>query len=64
MGSFEYARSAHLPYMPVCFFTHHVLNLTDQLQVLLTQVRNQWNQIIYSRADLRNLDGRVESYKD
>lgn len=64
MGSFEYARSAHLPYMPVCFFTHQVLNLDEQTQILLTQARNQWNQIVYSRLDIRSLNGHVENHKE
>ncbi|WP_130804258.1 DUF6670 family protein [Acinetobacter ihumii] len=57
MGSFDYARAANIPYLPLAFYTHQLINLDETTQVILSQVRNQWNQIIYSRFYLRDMHG-------
>ncbi len=57
MGSFDYARAANIPYLPLAFYTHQLINLNENTQVILSQVRNQWNQIIYSRFYLRGING-------
>lgn len=54
MGSFEYARAINIPYLPLCFFTYQIINLKDQRQLLLAQLRNNFNQIIQSRIYLRD----------
>ncbi|WP_151981280.1 DUF6670 family protein [Acinetobacter guerrae] len=57
MGSFDYARAANIPYLPLAFYTHQVINLNETVQVILSQVRNQWNQIIFSKFYLRCING-------
>lgn len=54
MGSFEYARAINIPYLPLCFFTYQIINLKNQRQLLLAQIRNNFNQIIQSRMYLRD----------
>lgn len=55
LGSFEYARAVNLPYLPLCFFTYQIINLNNQRQLLLAQIRNNFNQIVQSRIYLRDL---------
>lgn len=55
LGSFEYARAINLPYIPLCFFTYQIINLDQTKQLLLAQIRDNFNQIIQSRIYLRNL---------
>ena len=54
MGSFEYARAINIPYLPLCFFTYQIINLQDKRQLLLAQIRNNFNQIVQSRIYLRD----------
>ncbi len=62
LGSFQYARSVHLPSVSLCFYTYQVINLSADLQILLLQIRNQFNQIVQSRCYVRYADGRREFY--
>lgn len=55
LGSFEYARAINFPYLPLAFFTYQVINLQQQRQLLLAQVRDRFNRILQSRMYLRDL---------
>lgn len=55
LGAFEYARAINIPYLPLSFFTYQIINLNDQRQILLAQIRNSFNQITQSRIYLRDL---------
>ena len=55
LGSFDYARAVSLPYLPLCFFTYQVINLDLSQQMLLAQIRNNFNQIIQSRIYIRDI---------
>ena len=55
MGTFEYARAIQLPYIPIHFFTYQIINLNENEQLLLAQIRNNFNHIIQSRIYFRNL---------
>lgn len=55
LGSFEYARSYHFPYLPLAFFTYQIINLSAERQILLAQIRDQFNRVIQSRIYLRDL---------
>ncbi|MFH7767621.1 DUF6670 family protein [Acinetobacter sp. BSP-28] len=57
MGCFEYARSINFPYLPLAFFTYQVINLENQRQLLLAQIRDSFNGILQSRIYLR--DGKT-----
>lgn len=64
LGAFEYARAIHLPYLPLSFFTYQIINLDDKQQLLLAQIRNQFNQIVQSRIYLRHLDKGAVMYDE
>ena len=55
LGSFEFARAINIPYLPLNFFTYQIINLENQKQLLLAQIRNGFNQIVQSRMYLRDL---------
>ena len=55
MGSFEFARAIHLPYIPLSFFTYQIINLSKGRQLLLAHIRNSFNQIVQSRLYLRDM---------
>jgi hypothetical protein len=44
LGAFEYARSIDFSYLPLAFFTYQVINLLDQRQLLLQQIRDSLNR--------------------
>lgn len=64
LGSFEYARAMNLPYLPLCFFTYQIINLNNQRQLLLAQIRNNFNQIMQSRIYLRDLTNHTSEMFD
>ncbi|WP_445116681.1 DUF6670 family protein [Acinetobacter sp. WZC-1] len=63
-GAFEYARAINIPYLPICFFIYQIINLKDQRQLLLTQLRNNFNQVIQSRIYLRDLSTQTSELFD
>lgn len=56
LGSFEYARALNIPYLPWCFLSYQIINLSQQRQMLFMQIRNSFNQITQSRIYLRDLN--------
>ena len=62
LGAFEYARAVNLPYLPLSFFTYQIINLDHEQQLLLAQIRNQFNQIVQSRAYLRHINGQTKMF--
>ena len=55
-GAFEYARAINVPYLPICFYTYQLIQLKNKQQLLLVQLKNQFNQMIHSRMYLRSVD--------
>ena len=55
LGAFEYGRSVDFSYLPLAFFTYQIINLADQRQLLLEQIRDAFNRIVQSRIYLRDL---------
>lgn len=53
LGSFEYARGINVPFLAVYFYTYQVIQLKDLRQLILLQVRNQYNQVLRSQIFLR-----------
>lgn len=64
MGSFEYARAINIPYLPLCFFTYQIINLQNQRQLLLGQIRNNFNQIVQSRIYFRDAQTSIAEMFD
>lgn len=59
-GSFDYARAANIPYLPLAYYVHQVINLDQSTQIILRHVRNQWDQIIFSKIYIRNVNGETD----
>ncbi|KQF21508.1 hypothetical protein APC04_01595 [Acinetobacter baumannii] len=55
LGRFKHARALHLPFLSLCFYTCQIINLNETTQVTLSQIRNQWNIILFSRLDIQEL---------
>lgn len=65
IGSFEFARAVNIPYIPLNFFTYQIINLENKRQILLAQIRNNFNQIVQSRIYLRDLiNGTAEMFDE
>ncbi|SSS05902.1 Uncharacterised protein [Acinetobacter baumannii] len=45
----------HLPFLSLCFYTCQIINLNETTQITLSQIRNQWNIILFSRLDIQEL---------
>lgn len=54
MGAFEYGRAMNFSYLPLAFFTHQIINLDNNRQLVLMQLRDSFNRIIQSRLYLRD----------
>lgn len=52
-GSFEYARGFNVPFWALYFYTYQIIQLKDQRQLILLQIRNQYNHILRSKIYLR-----------
>ena len=63
-GAFEYARAINVPYLPICFYTYQMIHLKNQQQLILIQLKNQFNQIIQSRMYLRSADHKPSIFID
>ncbi len=57
-GCLNYARALPLPLWPIYFYCLQVVQL-DTMQVVLLQMRNQWNQIINSQLAIRDELGQL-----
>ncbi|MFX4774291.1 hypothetical protein ABTC11_20020, partial [Acinetobacter baumannii] len=55
LGRFKHARALHLPFLSLCFYTCQIINLNETTQITLSQIRNQWNIILFSRLDIQEL---------
>ena len=56
VGTFEYARTIPLPYLPLYFFTYQVIALDANQILLLSQIRNNLNKVVQSQLCLTNLN--------
>ncbi|MEQ1370394.1 DUF6670 family protein [Acinetobacter schindleri] len=64
LGSFEYARSFKFPYLPFAFLTYQMINLSQNRQVILVQVRDSFNKIIQSRIYYKDLESQQTQMLD
>ncbi|MFH7810007.1 DUF6670 family protein [Acinetobacter sp. BSP-153] len=64
LGAFEYGRSVDFSYVPLAFFTYQIINLADQRQLLLEQIRDSFNRVVQSRIYLRDLKKQQTSMFD
>ena len=45
------------------FYTCQIINLNETTQVTFSQIRNQWNIILFSRLDIQEL-GKQPSFTE
>lgn len=64
LGSFEFVRAVNLPYVPFNYYSYQVINLTEQRQLKLIQIRNGFNQIVLSRIYLKDLKNNLSRVFD
>jgi len=53
-GFLKYARAVYLPFIAFHFFTYQIIYINVELQIMLSQLRNQWNNIIFSRIEIQS----------
>lgn len=52
IGRYKYARAAYFPFLSISFYTYQIINLNAHIQVILVQLRNQWNHILLSKLHI------------
>lgn len=55
LGCFDFARSINFPYLPFAFFTHQVIQLNTEQQMILLHLRDQFNRVLQSRLIYKDL---------
>lgn len=53
-GILKHARAIYLPFIAFHFFTYQVIQVNANLQIILSELRNQWNNIIFSRIEIQS----------
>ena len=61
-GCLHYARTLPLPLWPIYFYCMQVVQV-EGLQIVLLQLRNQWNQILSSQVAIRDNHGHLQLKK-
>ena len=61
-GILKHSRAIHLPFIAFHFFTYQVIQVNADLQIILTELRNQWNNIIFSRIEIQSYEQTVILY--
>jgi hypothetical protein len=55
LGVFEYGRTIDFNFLPFAFYSYQLIPLSDTQQLIILQLRNQFNSILYSRLYLKNI---------
>ena len=50
----KHARAIYFPFIAFHFFTYQVIQVNANLQIILSELRNQWNNIIFSRIEIQS----------
>ncbi|RUP38759.1 MAG: hypothetical protein EKK63_11485 [Acinetobacter sp.] len=53
-GILKHARAIYFPFIAFHFFTYQVIQVNANLQIILSELRNQWNNIIFSRIEIQS----------
>lgn len=62
-GVLEYARSINFAYLPFAFYVYQLIELSDTQQIIVLQLRDQFNSILYSRLYLKDFESdQVQVY--
>ena len=63
LGVFEYGRAIDFSFLPFAFYIYQLIPLSNTQQLIVLQLRDQFNLILYSRLYLKNIaTGQVQIY--
>lgn len=63
-GVLKHARAVYLPFIAFHFFTYQIVQIRSDLQIILSELRNQWNNIIFSRIEIQCDQQQIILYDD
>ena len=63
-GILKHARAIYLPFIAFHFFTYQIIQVNADLQIILSELRNQWNSIIFSRIEIQSNEQQSRLYDD
>ncbi|MFK4049997.1 DUF6670 family protein [Acinetobacter venetianus] len=63
-GILKHARAIYLPFIAFHFFTYQIIQINNDLQIILSELRNQWNNIVFSRIEIRSKEKETRLYQD
>ncbi|MCH7311484.1 DUF6670 family protein [Acinetobacter sp. ANC 4805] len=61
-GILKHARAIYFPFIAFHFFTYQVIQVNGNLQIILSELRNQWNNIVFSRIEIQSNEQRSILY--
>lgn len=61
-GILKHARAIYFPFIAFHFFTYQVIQVNVNLQIILSELRNQWNNIVFSRIEIQSNEQRSILY--
>ncbi|ESK55469.1 DUF6670 family protein [Acinetobacter tjernbergiae] len=61
-GILKHARAIYFPFIAFHFFTYQVIQVSANLQIILSELRNQWNNIVFSRIEIQSNEQRSILY--
>ena len=61
-GILKHARAIYFPFIAFHFFTYQVIQVNANLQIILSELRNQWNNIVFSRIEIQSNEQRSILY--
>lgn len=55
LGVFEYARAVNFSYLPLAFWVYQLIQLTATRQLIVMQLRDQFNSVLYARIYIKDI---------
>lgn len=52
-GVLKHARAIYFPFIAFHFFTYQIIQVSPDLQIILSELRTQWNNIVFSRIEIQ-----------
>lgn len=62
-GILKHARAIHFPFIIFHFYAYQIIQLTTEVQIILSEIRNQWNSIVLSRIEIHSSQSPSEFYE-
>lgn len=58
-GVLKHARAIYFPFIAFHFFTYQIIQIHPDLQIIMSELRNQWNNIVFSRIEIQTKENNV-----